>query len=76
MRIGMQMYMGKYTIRYGSPALVLWKRQIKPGMLRPDTYRELSGDGVKTNVDGVLKVRGGGDLGPVLVPVLLPASCR
>lgn len=45
-------------------------------LLRPDTYRELSGDGVKTNVDGVLKVRGGGDLGPVLVPVLLPASCR
>lgn len=26
-------------------------------------------------MDGVLKVGGGGDLGPVLVPVLLPAPC-
>lgn len=39
------------------------------------THRELAGDGVKSNVDGVLKVGGGGDLGPVLVPVLLPAPC-
>lgn len=27
-------------------------------------------------MDGVLKVRGGGDLRPVLVTVLLPSSCR
>lgn len=39
------------------------------------THRELSGDGVKADVDGVLKVRGGGDLRPVLIPVLLPAPC-
>lgn len=26
-------------------------------------------------MDGVLKVRRGGDLGPVLVPVLLPTAC-
>lgn len=43
---------------------------------RSDTYSELSSDCIKSHMDGVLKVRGGGDLRPVLVPVFLPPSCR
>lgn len=37
------------------------------------TYSELSSDGIKAHMDGVLKVRRGGDLRPVLVPVFLPS---
>lgn len=39
------------------------------------TYGELSSDSIKAHVDGVLKVRRGGDLGPVLITVFLPSSC-
>lgn len=40
------------------------------------TYGKLSSDSVEAHVDGVLKVRRGRDLRPVLVAVFLPASCR
>ena len=40
------------------------------------TYGELSSDSIEAHVDGVLKVRRGGDLGPVLVTVFLPSSCE
>lgn len=39
------------------------------------TYGELSSDSIEAHVDGVFKVRRGGDLGPVLVAVFLPSSC-
>ena len=51
--------------------LNLWNRP-----LRLDAYSELSSDSVEAHMDGVFKVRGGGDLRPVLVPVLFPACCR
>lgn len=44
--------------------------KVRPKCDGRKTHRKLAGDGVESDVDGVLKVGGGGDLGPVLVDLL------
>lgn len=52
------------------------KMFLQSSPLRLDAYSELSSHSVKAHMDGVFKVRGGGDLRPVLVPILFPTCCR